>query len=234
MIPAVPSSANSLAVSVLSAENQSYEAQSKTDDDGRSRPMARRSDRQDDGQGFSRRASAALSRGREGHRLREEARSRQAFTIFSSCFGPSPYPSARIARTKSSSRGVANSPRITSSSSCFRFLALESCGRRPRLFSSAITSRMSSSLVPSAMCESRNDSGFLLTMQLTSANNAGLRLTGTNAGLYTVYSRWACHFAWRASSHSACTAPQSGLPAGISEISKLFRETLTALRSYKS
>jgi hypothetical protein len=34
MIPAVPSSANSLAVSVLSAENQSYEAQSKTNDDG--------------------------------------------------------------------------------------------------------------------------------------------------------------------------------------------------------
>jgi len=84
------------------------------------------------------------------------------------------------------------------------------------------------------MCESRNDSGFLLTMQLTSANNAGLQLTGTNAGLYTVYSRWVCNFAWRASSHSACTASQSGLPAGISEISKLFRETLTALRSYKS
>ena len=135
-----------------------------------------------------------LSRGREDHRLREEARSRQAFTIFSSCFGSSPYPSARIARTKSSSRGVANSPRITSSSSCFRFLALESCGRRPRLFSSAITSRMSSSLVPSAMCERRNDSGFLLTMQLTSANNPGLRLTGTNAGLYTVNSRWARQF----------------------------------------
>jgi hypothetical protein len=168
MCAIVPSSSNPLAVSVFSAENQSYEAQRKTDDHGPSRPVARRSHRQDDGQGFSRRAGKAFSRGCEDHRRREEARSRQAFTICSSCFGSSPYPSARIARTKSSSRGVANSPRIASFSSCFRFLALESCGRRPRLFSSAITSWMSSSLVPFAILESRNDSGFLLTMQLTS------------------------------------------------------------------
>ncbi len=213
MIPAVPSSTNSLAVSVLSAENQSYEAQRKTNDHGRSRPMARGPHRQDDGQGFSRGASETLSRGCEDYRRREEARSRQAFTIFSSCFGSSPYPSARIARTKSSSRGVANSPRRISRSSCFRFLALASCGRRPRLFSSAITSRMSSSFEPLAMFKARNASGFLLAMQLSSLFNAALRLTSAKEGLYTVYSRWVQSFAWRASSHSACAAPQSGLPA---------------------
>jgi hypothetical protein len=167
MCAIVPSSANPLAVSFFSADNQSYEAQRKTDDREPSRPMARRSYRQDDGQVFSGRACETFSRSRKDHRRREEARSRQAFTILSSCFGSSPYPSARIARTKSSSRGVANSARITSFSSCFRFLALESCGRRPRLFSSAITSWMSSSLVPLAMCERRNDSGLLLIIQLT-------------------------------------------------------------------
>ena len=193
--------------------------------------MARSSHRQDDGKVFIGRARETFSRSSENHRRREEARLRQAFTIFSTCFGSSPYPSPRIARTKSSSRGVAKSPRITSFSSFSRFLALASCRRRPRLFSSAITSRMSSSLVPFAMFKARNDSGFLLTMRLTSLLNVVPRLTGPNVGLYTVCSRWARHFAWRASSHSAWAASQSGLLAGISEISKSFREMLTPQRA---
>jgi hypothetical protein len=72
--------------------------------------------------------------------------------------------------------------------------------------------------VPFAMFKARNDNDLLLTMQLTSLVNVGLRLTGKNAPAYTVNSRWARNFARRASSHSACTASQSGLPAGISEI----------------
>jgi hypothetical protein len=207
-----------LAVSLLSAENHLYEAKRKTDDHGRSRGMARGSHRQDDGQVFSRRAREAVSRSSEDHRRREEARSRQAFTIFSSCLGSSPDPSARIARTKSSSRAVAKSPRITSRSSFSRFLALASCGRRPRLFSSAITSRMSSSFVPFAMSKDGNDGRFLTTFQLTSSVASRLRLTRAKPPAYTVDSRWARYFARRASSHSACTASQSGLPAGISEI----------------
>jgi hypothetical protein len=208
----------SLAVSLFPVENQSYEAQRKTSDHGASRRMASGSHRQDDGQIFSRRASETFSQRREDHRCREEERSQQAFKIFSSCFGPSPYPRARIARTKSSSRGVANSQRSTSRSSFFCFLAFASCGRRPRPFSSAITSRMSSSFEPFLMSKARNDNGFLPTMQQSSLANTGLRLTRKNAPPYTVNSRWARHFAQRASSHSACTAPQSGLPAGISEI----------------
>lgn len=208
----------SLAVSLFSGENQAYEAQRKNSNHGRSRRVARSSHRQDDGQVFARGARETVSRGKEDHRRREEERSRQAFTILSSCFGSSPYPSARIALTKSSSRGVANSPRITSSSSFSRFVSFASCGRRPRLVSSAITSRMSSSFVPFAVFKARNDSGFLPTLQLSSLHNNGLRLTGANAPAYTVNSLWARNFAQRASSHSACTASQSGLPAGISEI----------------
>ncbi len=207
-----------LAVSLFSAENRLYEAQRKTDDPGRSRGMARGSHRQDDGQVFSRRAREAVSRSSEDHRRREEARSRQAFTIFSSCLGSSPYPSARIARTKSSSRGVAKRPRITSRSSFSRFLALASIGRLPRRDSSAITSRISSSFGPFPMSKDANDRRFLPIFQLTSSFTARLRLTRVKSPAYTVRSRWARNFARRASSHSACTASQSGLPAGISEI----------------
>jgi hypothetical protein len=53
-----------------------------------------------------------------------------------------------------------------------------------------------------------------------------MRLTARDAAIYTVSSRWTRISAQRASSHSACTASQSGLPAGISEISKSFREML--------
>jgi hypothetical protein len=222
-----------LAVSLFSAENKTYEAQRKTSNHGRSRRMASGPHRQDDGQVFSRRACETFSQRREDHRRREEERSRQAFKIFSSCFGSSPYPSARIARAKSSSRGVANSPRSTSISSFFRFLSAASCGRRPGLPSSAMTSRMSSSFVPFAMFKARNDSGFLPTMQLSSLANTPLRLTGANAPAYTCDSRWVRISTRRASSHSACSVGKIGSPSGISEISKSSREMSAVTRSQK-
>ena len=223
-----------LAVSLFSAENKTYEAQRRASNHGRSRRMASGPHRQDDGQVFSRRACETFSQRREDHRRREEERSRQAFKIFSNCFGSSPYPSARIARTKSSSRGVANSPRSTSISAFFRFLSAASCGRLPRLFSSAITSRISSSFVPFAIAKAQNDSSFLLTMQLTSQPNEHLRLTCAKAALYTVHSRWARISAPRASSHSACSSgAKSGSPSGISEISKFIGEISAVLRPQK-
>lgn len=210
--------AKHLAVSLLSAENQAYETQRKAANHGRCRRVARRTHRQDDGQIYSRRTRKTVSQCHEDHRRREEARTRQAFKISSNCSGSSPYPSARIDLTKSSSRGVSNIPRRTAISSFLRFIASASRGRRPRLFSSAITSRISSSFVPLAISEARNDSCYLLANQLNLLANPAIQLTAVNAGLYTVNSRWARFFAQRASSHSACTASQSGLPAGISEI----------------
>ena len=147
------------------------------------------------------------------HFLREEERARQSFKIFSSSSGSPARPSKSIAAITSASLVNPRILRIVSIRSLCSFRDSALIGRLPRRDSSAITSRMSSSLVPLAICENRNDSGFLLTIQLTSADNAGLRLTVRIAGLYTVYSRWARDFAWRASSHSACAAPQSGLPA---------------------
>ena len=152
----------SLAVSHSSEENQLHEAQRKAFDHGRSRQEIRCPHRSGDGQVLPRRARETVSGRREDHRFREAENARQAFKISSNLFGSSPYPSARIDRTKSSSRGVANIPRSTSISSFLCFLALASCGRRPRLFSSAITSRMSSSFVPFAMFKARNDNGLLL------------------------------------------------------------------------
>jgi hypothetical protein len=280
----------SLAVSHFSAENQLYEAQRKTSNHRRSRQEIRCPHRTSNGQVLARRTRETVSRCREDHRFREAENARQAFKISSNLFGSSPYPSARIDRTKSSSRDVANIPRSTSISSFLCFLALASCGRRPRLFFSAITSRMSSSFMPFAMSEAQNDTVPAIDNQLHSFANpvmraiavsshsvenqkyeaqakasdhgqgcsegcstngrdmvatlnrgknrtagqgqlvhflrereralakSAIRLTCLNTGLYTVCSRWARNFAWRASSHSACTASQSGLPAGISEI----------------
>jgi hypothetical protein len=123
-----------------------------------------------------------------------------------------------IAATTSASFVNARILRIASCCSRSNFRASALIGRLPRRGSSAITSRISSSFVLFAMFKARNDSGFLLTMQLSSLTNKCRRLTAENVPAYTVCSRWVRHFAWRASSHSACTASQSGLPAGISEI----------------
>lgn len=164
MCAIVRSKGKSLAVSHFSAENQLYEAQRKIRNHGRSRQEIRCPYRSGDGQILPRRTRETVSRRSKDHRFREAENARQAFKISSNLFGSSPYPSARIDRTKSSSRGVANIPRSTSISSFLCFLALASCGRRPRFFSSAITSRISSSFVPFAMFKARNDSGFLLTM----------------------------------------------------------------------
>jgi len=214
----VRSNGKPLAVSHFSAENKLDEAQRKTSNHGRSCQEIRCPHRSGDGQVFPGRTRETVSRRREDHRFREAENARQAFKISSNLFGSSPYPSARIDLTKSSSRGAANISRSTSISSFLCFLALASCGRRPRLFSSAITSRISSSFVPFAISEAGNDSGFLLTLQLSSLTNNCRRLTAENMPAYTVCSRWARNSARRASSHSACTASQSGLPAGISEI----------------
>ncbi len=143
--------AKSLAVSLFSADNQSYEAQRETSDAGRSRRAIFRPHGQGDGQVLPRGARKTVRQCRESHRFREAEKTRQAFKISSNFSGSSPYPSARIAFTKSSSRGVANIPRSIAISSFLCFIASASHGRRPRLFSSAITSRMSSSFVPLAI-----------------------------------------------------------------------------------
>jgi elongation factor P len=85
--------------------------------------------------------------------------------------------------------------------------------------------------VPFVLFRALNENGFLLLKRLPSPGNRGLQLTCLNAALYTVYSRWARTFARRASSHSACAAPESGLPAGISEISQSFRELMSSVKA---
>jgi hypothetical protein len=208
----------SLAVSLLSAENKTYEAQRKTSVHGRSRREARGVPGAGVVEIQSGRKSRKTAQDQTIHFLREEERARQSFKIFSSSSGSSPRPSRSIAAITSASLVSPRIIRIVSSRSLFIFRASALIGRFPRRESSAITSRISSSFVPFAMFKARNDNDSLLTMQLTSLVNAGLRLTGKNAPAYTVNSRWARNFARRASSHSACTASQSGLPAGISEI----------------
>jgi hypothetical protein len=208
----------SLAVSYFSAENKTYEAQRKASVHGRSRRETRGAPGAGVVEIHSGRKNRKAAQDQTVHFLREEERARQSFKIFSSSFGSSPRPSRSIAAITSASRVNPRIIRIVSSRSLGIFRASALIGRFPRRESSAITSRMSSSFVPFAMFKARTDTGFLLTMQLTSLVNAGLRLTGKNAPAYTVYSRWARNFAQRASSHSACTASQSGLPAGISEI----------------
>src|SRR5271167_4408 len=104
-------SAKSLAVSHFSAENQIYEAQRKASDQGRRVGNVRGAYRQGHGQILARRACGAVSQCRQGHRFREAEKTSQAFKMLSKLSGSSPYPSSRIDRTKSSSRGVAKIPR---------------------------------------------------------------------------------------------------------------------------
>jgi len=222
-----------LAVSLLSAENKFYEAQRKTSNDGRSRREARGTPRACMVEILSGRKSRKTAEDQAVHFLREEERARQVFKISSSSAGSSPRPSRPIAAITSVSLVNPRIIRIVSNRSRCNFRASALAGRLPRRDSSAITSRMSSSFVPFVMFKARNDNGFLLTIQLSSLINRGLRLTAAKATLYTVHSRWARNSAQRASSHSACTASQSGLPAGISEISKSSREMSAVLRSQK-
>jgi hypothetical protein len=218
MCAIVRSKGKSLAVSHFSAENQYYEAQRKASDHGRSRREASSTSGAGVVEIHSGRKSRETAEDQEIYFLREKERARQSFKIFSSSSGSSPRPSKLIAATTSASFVSPRILRIVSCRSRCNFRASPLIGRLPRRDSSAITSRMSSSFVPFGMVKRRNDSGFLLTMQLSSMGNSRPRLTGKNAPAYTVHSRWARHFARRASSHSACTASQSGLPAGISEI----------------
>jgi hypothetical protein len=214
----VRSNGKSLAVSLFSAENKSCEAQRKASHHGRSRRETRGAPGAGVVEIHSGRKSRKTAQDQEIYFLREEERARQSFKIFSSSSGSSPRPNRSIAAITSVSFVNARILRIVSSRSRCNFRASALICRLPRRDSSAITSRMSSSFVPFAMFKARNASGFLLTMQLSSLSNSGLRLTRENTPAYTVYSRWARNSAQRASSHSACTASQSGLPAGISEI----------------
>lgn len=214
----VRSNAKSLAVSLFSAENNSYEAKRKTDDHGRSRGEASGTPGAGLVEIHSGRKSRKATQDQAVHFLREEERARQSFKIFSSSSGSSPRPSRSIAAIASASLVNPRIVRIISSRSLCNFRASALFGRLPRRDSSAMTSRMSSSFVPFAMSKDGNDSRFLTTFQLTSSVTSRLRLTRAKPPAYTVYSRWARNSARRASSHSACTASQSGLPAGISEI----------------
>ncbi len=199
----------SLAVYLVSAENQSYETKRKAHDARPSRQKTR---------GNSRTRVVKVLTGGEGrktpqneavHFLREAERARQSFKIFSSSSGSSPRPSRSIAAITSASLVNPRIIRIASIRSRCSFRASALAGRFPRRDSSAITSRISSSFIPFAMREARNDSGFLMTMQLSSLANTTLRLTGMNARPYTVSSRWARISAPRASSHSACSSGRS-------------------------
>ncbi len=207
-----------LAVSLFSRENWPYEAQRKVSDHGRSRRRARSSSGAGVVEVHSGRKSRKTSQDQAVHLFREEERTRQSFKIFWSSSGSSPRPSKSIAAITSASFVNPSILRIVSNRSFCNLRASALAGRLPRRDSCAITSRMSSSFASFAMLKVRNNSGFLTTLQLTSLFNARLRLTRAKSPAYTVHSRWARTFARRASSHSACTASQSGLPAGISEI----------------
>jgi hypothetical protein len=214
----VRSNGKSLAVSLFSAENKPYEAQRKASNHGRSRREAGSTPGSGLVEIYSRRKSRKAAQDQEIHFLRKAERARQSFKIFSSSSGSPARPSKSIAAIASASFVKLRILRIVSCRSRCNSLGSALIGHLPRRDSSAITSRMSSSFVPFAMFKARKDSGLLLTMQLSLLTNTGLRLTIENAPAYTVHSRWARNFVRRASSHSACTASQSGLPAGISEI----------------
>ncbi len=195
----------SLAVSSFSAENQTYETQTKISNHGRSRREARSSSGAGVVEVHSGRKSRKTSQDQAVHLFREEERARQSFKILSSSSGSSPRLSKSIAAITSASFVNPSIVRIASNRSFCNLRASALAGRLPRRDSSAITSRMSSSFAPLVMFEARNDSGSLLTIQLSSLANTGMRLTRKNAPAYTVDSRWACNFARRASSHSACS-----------------------------
>lgn len=224
---------NFLAVPVFSGENKAYEAQRKTSNHGRSRREARGTPRAGVVEILSGRKSRKAAKDQAVHFLREEERARQVFKIFSSSAGSSPRPSRPIAAITSVSLVSPRIIRIVSNRSRCNFRASALAGRLPRRDSSAITSRMSSFLVPLAIFKARNDSGFLPTMQLSSLANTRLQLTRQNAPAYTCDSRWARNFARRASSHSACSVGKIGSPSGISEISKSSREMSAVTRSQK-
>jgi len=229
----VQARSKSLAVSLFSAENKTYEAQRKTSYHGRGRRETRGTPRAGVVEILSGRKSRKTAKDQAVHFLREAERARQVFKIFSSSPGSSPRPSRPIAAITSASLVKPRIIRIVSNRSRCNFRASPLAGRLPRRDSSAMTSRMSSSFVPFAMFKARNDSGFLPTMQLSSLANTRLRLTGANAPAYTCDSRRARLSAPRASSHSACSAGKIGSPSGISEISKSSREMSAVLRSQK-
>jgi hypothetical protein len=92
-----------------------------------------------------RRARAQNSQLRKNYFRREEERERQSRTASSSLFGSSSSCSPRIAWRNSISVSRASASLACRNNSAFSFLAFKSSGRLPRFFSSAMTSRMSSS-----------------------------------------------------------------------------------------
>jgi elongation factor P len=92
---------------------------------------------------------------------------------------------------------------------------------------------MSSSFVPLAMIKVRNDSGFLLTTQLSSRFNSCPRLTNENARAYTVYSRWARILPGVPRVIPRVVWAEFFRPPEFPKSAKLFREMLTVPRSYK-
>src|SRR5271165_3369014 len=167
----VRSNGNSLAVSHFSAENKIHEAQGKAPNYGRSRREACRTSGAGVVEIHSGRKSRKTAQDQEIYFLREEESARHSFKIFSSSSGSPPRPSRSIAATTSAS--FVN-PRILRIISGCNFRASAWIGHLPGRDSSAITSRISSSFAPFAMVKRRNDSGSLLTMQLSSLHNSGL------------------------------------------------------------
>ena len=170
----VRSNGNSLAVSHFSAGNKIHEAQGKAPNRGRSRREACRTSGAGVVEIYSGRKSRKTAQDQEIYFLREEERARHSFKIFSSSSGSPPRPSRSIAATTSASFVNPRILRIISRCSRCHFRASAWIGHLPRRDSSAITSRISSSFAPFAMVKRRNDSGSLLTMQLSSLHNSGL------------------------------------------------------------
>jgi hypothetical protein len=174
-----------------------------------------------------RRAGPQNSQLWKGYLRREEEKERQSRTASSSLFGSSSSCSPRIAWRNSASVSSASASLTCRNNSAFCFLAFKSSGRLPRLFSSAITSRMSSSKGSSGMLKTRNNNSFyipqsLIPLSQSSLGKSAWQLTVQNRPVYTVSPRWICFLLRRASSHSARSQLRSQRPlAGISELSNL-------------
>ena len=157
---------NFLAVSVFSGENQAYEAQRKASNHGRSRRETRSHNGQFSVTTLTGGAGKKVAQFFEDYRLHKKEEARQIFSASANFSGSSSSPSPRIATRNSCS--VLDVSAIRKSSRCFlrSFKASASRGRRPRFFSSAMTSRISSSIVPFAIAETRNNTALALANQL--------------------------------------------------------------------
>jgi hypothetical protein len=218
---------NGLAVLAHTSDNGFHEAQ-------RCERLPKRSD-SEEAHGTSGRLFVAISRRgagaqnsqlRKSYFRREEEKERQSRTASSSLSGSSSSCSPRIAWRNSISVSRSSASLTCRNNSAFSFLAFKSSGRLPRLFSSAITSRMSSSKGLSGMWKTLNSGGFYtpqlpVSLLQSCVASSAPRLTIQNRPVYTVPSRWTrfCAPACLESFRAQPTVLQRA--AGISEISNL-------------